>query len=209
MNITNPGVFNTNVVTPFSNVDSRYVNIDGSNDPANFTSKATGVEFGLPRIVYNVDAANASIMSGGRRRGVSKKSHKYNKKTLKRKIKNIVNKYKRMKGGKKMTLGSLKKRMTKMYKKKSKRARSCKGGKKSCGSYGGKKGWGGRRTKRRYRGGQGYDQFLNNVPYTPSYSTGSINLPASESALANPVPYQPMNNCVDNYNHFTGKGMSS
>ena len=197
MNITNPGVFDSKAVTPFSNVDSRYVNVDGSNDPANFTSKATGVEFGLPRIVYNVDAANASIMSGGRRRGVSKKSHKYNKKTLKRKIKNIVNKYKRMKGGKKMTLRSLKKRMTKMYKKKSKRARSYKGGKKS------------RRTKRRYRGGQGYDQFMNNVPYTPSYSTGSINLPASESALANPVPYQPMNNCVDNYNHFTGKGMSS
>jgi len=197
MNITNPEVFDKNAVTPYSNVDAQYVNIDSSNDPANFTSKATGVEFGLPRIVYNVDAANASIMKGGRR-GVSKKHHKYNKKTLKRKIKNIVNKYKRMKGGKKITLKSLKRRMSKLYKKKSKYcSRSYKTGKRSR-----------KVTRRRYRGGQGYNQFLNNVPYTPSYSTGGV-LSASDSALANPVPYQPLNNCVDNYNHYTGKGMSS
>ena len=200
MNITNPAVFETNVMPPYSNVDARYVNIDGSHDPANFTSKATGVEFGLPRIVYNADAANASIMRGGARRGVSKKYHNYNKKTLKRKIKNIATKYKRMKGGKKMSLSSLKKRVEKLYKKKTTH-HSLRGGK-------GKTRKISRRVSRRrvHRGGKGYNQFMNNVPYTPSYSTGGM-LSASESALANPVPYKEINNCVDNYNHFTGKGM--
>ncbi len=193
MNITNPGVFNKDVLPPYSGVDTRYVNIDSSNDPANFTSKETGVEFGLPRIVNNVEAANASIMMKGGRRGVSKKYHKYHKKTLKRKIKNIVNKYKGMKGGKKsITMKSLKRKFKSIFKGKSKRhKRSSK-----------------KRMTRKYRGGQaGYTQFLNNVPYTPSYSTGGI-LSANQSALANPVPYQPMNNCVDNYNHFTGKSTS-
>lgn len=192
MNITNPAVFNKDVLPPYTNVDPRYVNIDSSNDPANFTSKATGVEFGLPRIVDNVAAANASIMKGGRRRGVSKKYHKYDKKTLKKKIKNVVNKYKGMKGGKKkITMKSLKRKIKSIFKGKYKNKRSSK-----------------KRATRKYRGGQaGYTQLLSNVPYTPSYSTGGI-LTASQSALANPVPYQAMNNCVDNYNHFTGKSTS-
>jgi ribosomal protein L4 len=46
----------------------------------------------------------------------------------------------------------------------------------------------------------GYHQYMSNVPYTPSYSTGG-QLPASESALANPVPFKLTNNCVDNYKH--------
>jgi hypothetical protein len=46
---------------------------------------------------------------------------------------------------------------------------------------------------------------------TPVYSVGGI-LPASQLGLANPPPIQVLPNCVnciDNYNHFTGKGFPS
>lgn len=64
-------------------------------------------------------------------------------------------------------------------------------------------------TKRRQRGG--YSQYQNNLPMTPTYSVGGI-LPASQLGLANPPPIQVLpncTNCVDNYNHFTGKGFPS
>ena len=61
----------------------------------------------------------------------------------------------------------------------------------------------------RSRGQQGgYAQYQNNMPYTPSYSTGGLLSPAS-SALANPVPYQLLGKSPDNYNHFTGQGFPS
>ena len=59
------------------------------------------------------------------------------------------------------------------------------------------------RGTKRQRGG--YNQWMSNIAYTPSYSTGGQLAPA-DNALAMPVPYQVTNNCVDNYNHFTGKG---
>jgi hypothetical protein len=46
---------------------------------------------------------------------------------------------------------------------------------------------------------------MNNIAQNASYSTGG-NLSANESALANPVPFKAINDCVDNYNHNTGKG---
>jgi hypothetical protein len=50
---------------------------------------------------------------------------------------------------------------------------------------------------------------MSNVPNTPTYSTGGV-LSAGSSALANPVPYKVIGgNCVDNYNHFTGKGIQT
>lgn len=49
-------------------------------------------------------------------------------------------------------------------------------------------------TKKRQRGG--YSQFLSNQPFSLSYSTGGM-LGSSESALANPVPFNPMNTCTD------------
>lgn len=64
--------------------------------------------------------------------------------------------------------------------------------------------------RRRQRGG--YAQYQNNYPSTTSYSTGGITLGASESALANPVPFTKLSNCtncVDNYNHYTNKGFPS
>ena len=47
----------------------------------------------------------------------------------------------------------------------------------------------------------GYSQYMNNVPNTPTYSTGG-NLSPSLSALANPAPYQLLSNqSIDNLNH--------
>jgi len=57
--------------------------------------------------------------------------------------------------------------------------------------------------KRKLRGG--YSQYQNNLPMTPSYSVvgnGGSNIPTYKM-LSNCV------NCVDNYNHFTGKGFPS
>jgi len=67
-----------------------------------------------------------------------------------------------------------------------------------------------RRRHRRQRGG--YSQYQNNMPMTPSYQVAGIHLPASQSALANPVPISPLGNCVncvDNYNHYTNSGFPS
>ncbi len=67
-----------------------------------------------------------------------------------------------------------------------------------------------RRVSRRRRHQMG-GQYMSNVPNTPTFSTGGV-LSASSSALANPVPYTVTSgnvNCVDNYNHFTGKGIQT
>lgn len=47
---------------------------------------------------------------------------------------------------------------------------------------------------RRHRMKGGYSQFLSNVPYSASYSTGGVISP-SDLALANPVPHQRFINC--------------
>jgi len=51
------------------------------------------------------------------------------------------------------------------------------------------------KSKRVYRGG--YHVPGSNVPNAPSYSTGG-SLPGGLSALANPVPYQRLDNCIPN-----------
>ena len=66
------------------------------------------------------------------------------------------------------------------------------------------------RSRRHLKGG--YSQYQNNLPMTNVYSLADVNLSASESALANPPPYQPLSNCVncvDNYNHYTNMGFPS
>jgi hypothetical protein len=174
-----------NVSPPLGNIDAKYVNVTNSDDPRGFGSNETNRQWGLSGISNNVQAAAASALKGGAR-----------SKTLRRKIKNIANKYKKMKGGKsrKMTLGSIKRRLAKIIKLgKSKRHHNK--SKKNASRR--------RRGTKRQRGG--YSQYMSNVPYTPSYSTGG-QLSPSLSALANPVPYQPTNNCVDNYNYNTNKG---
>jgi len=174
-----------NVPDPLSNIDPKYVNVTNSDDPRGFGSNETNRQWGLSGISNNAQAAAASALKGGAR-----------SKTLRRKIKNIANKYKKMKGGKsrKMTLGSIKRRLAKIIKL----------GKSKRHHYSSKKTVSRRRRgTKRQRGG--YSQYMSNVPYTPSYSTGGL-LSPNLSALANPVPYQPTNNCVDNYNYNTNKG---
>jgi hypothetical protein len=133
-------------------------------------------------------------------------------------IKKIASKYKKMKGGKRLTLKSAKKQLLSVInlikadnsKTKSKKGRNTR---KSSRKY--KKGGfplgraGGSRRRRYYQKGGTYHQYMGSVPNTPSYQTGSINLSPSESALANPVPFSVLpncTNCVDNYNHFTNSG---
>ncbi len=174
-----------NVPDPLSNIDPKYVNVTNSNDPRGFGSNETNRQWGLSGVSNNAQAAAASALKGGSK-----------SKTLRRKIKNIANKYKKMKGGKsrKMTLGSIKRRLAKIIK----------FGKSKRHHYKSKKTVTRRRKgTKRQRGG--YSQYMSNIPYTPSYSTGG-QLSSNLSALANPVPYQPTNNCVDNYNYNTNKG---
>lgn len=173
-----------NVPAPLSNVDPRYVNVTNSNDPRSFGSNETNRQWGLSGVSNNAQAAAASALKGGSR-------------TLRKKIKNIANKYKKMKGGKsrKMTLGSIKRKLSSIIRMgKSKRMHGKKSKKNVSRRH---------RGTKRQRGGQ--LQWMSDVAYTPSYSTGGHLAPAN-NALANPVPYQVTNNCVDNYNHFTGKG---
>ena len=50
------------------------------------------------------------------------------------------------------------------------------------------------RRSRKQRGGR-YHQILTNVPYSQGYQAAGISLPASQSALASPVPYTAYANC--------------
>ena len=167
--------------TPGSNINGDYVNKDSSSYAGGFGSTE------IP----------TSCM-----RGVKK---------LKRKIKNITKQYKKMKGGlnktkslimkqlsksrmlsKSMAIAGGRRRSRRMSRRSSRRNRSVS------------------RRRRQQRGGS-YQQYGSNVPNTPTYSTGGV-LSAGSSALANPVPYTVTGgnvNCVDNYNHFTGKGFQT
>jgi hypothetical protein len=69
-----------------------------------------------------------------------------------------------------------------------------------------------KRKHRSYKQKGGYSQYQNNLPLTPIYKVAGVNLPANQLALANPPPIQQSPNCVncvDNYNHFSGKGFAS
>jgi hypothetical protein len=48
----------------------------------------------------------------------------------------------------------------------------------------------------------GYSQYMSNVASTPSYSTGApVVLRSTESALANPAPFTPKNDCLNTWKH--------
>jgi hypothetical protein len=94
-------------VTPLNNVDGNFVNVDSSNWPGRFGSIETSRQFALPdNYSCNATAANASRLQGGGRK---------RRRTLRKKIKNIVNKY-RM-ASKKMRKQT-KKRLLSLYKRK-------------------------------------------------------------------------------------------
>ena len=49
----------------------------------------------------------------------------------------------------------------------------------------------------------GYSQYMSNVASTPSYSSGAPpSLSPNESALANPVPITPKNDCMSSWKHL-------
>ena len=178
-------------IAPLSNINGQYVNVDNSNNPATFGSNQIpgtppGPLPGLAGAKSNVDAAAGNVPGICLFKGGAKR--------LKRKIKNITKKYKKMKAGSKK-LKSIKRRIRSRMASRS-LARALAGGKS--------------RRRRRQRGG--YSQYQNNLPMTPSYQVAGINLPASQLGLANPPPIRVLpncTNCIDNYNHFTGKGFPS
>jgi hypothetical protein len=137
----------------------------------------------LPVPTSNIQAAAASKIVGGRR-FINRK-----------KINKISRKYK-MRGSKRSKRRSvrrMKSRVRSRFNKRSARRSQSRG----------------RGHSRKQKGG--YAQFQNNMPNTPSFSTGGP-LSPSLSAMANPVPYQALSNCtncVDNYNHMAGVGFSS
>jgi len=97
-------------VTPLNNVDGNFVNVDNSSWPGRFGSIETSRQFALPdNFSNNAAAANASRISGGGKK----------KQTLRKKIKNIVNKYRMT--SKKMRKNT-KRRLLSLYKKKSSHA---------------------------------------------------------------------------------------
>ena len=194
------------VPTPLGNVNPNLVNVDNSNDPANFGSIETSRQFSLDKVpISSIDAANSYIP--GVTTGGGRKRNKYSKHSLKLKIKKIASKYKKMKkGGKALTLKSMKRQLGSVFKmiksdKKTKKTKTRRVSKKTKSN---KKS----RGVHKHRGG-GYHQYMGNVPNTPIYETGSVKLSASESALANPVPFKVLpncQNCTDNYNYNTNKG---
>lgn len=184
-------------IAPLSNINGKYVNVDSSNSPATFSSNQIPGLAGLPGLSgakNNVDAARGYVPGICLFKGGAK--------VFKKKIKKISRKYK-MKGGK--ITRRIKRRIRTRFlrrsisavKKRSMRRHS-------------------RKRHRNLKGGNiqyppGYSQYQNNQPITPSYSVGGI-IKANDLALANPPPIQVLancTNCVDNYNHYTGKGFQS
>jgi hypothetical protein len=175
-------------IIPNSNINNNFVNSNNSHYPGGFGSNEINGLPGLAGAKSNIDAAASRIpMSGGGRR---KKS------SIKRKIKNITKRYKMPKKSMKRRVSGIKRRIKSKYSKAISRFRSLGKSKR-------------RRERQRQRGG--YSQYQNNLPMTPTYSTGGI-LSAGNLGLANPVPYKVLpndTNNADNYNHFLGKGFPS
>jgi len=187
-------------VNPYNT--SPYVNGTSSSYAGSFSSNEIpgtppGPLPGLAGAKSNVDAAAGRVpgicMSGGAKR-------------LKNKIKNITKRYK-MKGGKKSRKVLRKKLMSRSIG----RTLALAGGRRRTRHM---------KSKRRFsrmRGGSapypgGYGQYQNNLPMTNTYKVAGIDLPASQSALANPPPATALSNCtncVDNYNHYTNSGFPS
>lgn len=184
-------------IFPFSNVNPSNANLFNMHDPANFTSRVIpgtppGPLPGLAGTKDNVAAARGEWPGPNIFKGGAKK--------LRRKIKNITRKYKNMKGGSRKRK-SLRNKLRGFHKKfTASISASITGGRYK------------RKTMRRRGQRGGYAQYQNNLPMTPTFKVAGVNLPANQSALASPPPITKLSNCVncvDNYNHYTGKGFPS
>jgi hypothetical protein len=208
----------------YSNANPAYVNPTSSNNPANFGSNEipglTSPPY-YPDAFYgvksNVYAASGHATIKGGSRNKCRKCLKGGKScgcggfkgisTMKRKIKNIVKVYK-MKG--KKTIRHIKNSIKNLFSER--KTRFLSGGKKYKKKTVKNITRSKRPSKKRHSYKGGYSQYQNNLPMTQVYSLGNVNLPASESALASPPPYQVLSNCVncvDNYNHYTNQGFPS
>ena len=185
-------------IIPNSNVNGQFANVPNTNYSGSFGSNEIPGTNGLPGLSgakNNIDAAKGYVpgicLKGGY-------------KQIKRKIKNITKKYKKMnkKTLKKRSL-RLKKMIHKSLSKVKKTCTKCKH--KHTGSCKYTKS---RNIKKSRKQRGGYSQYQNNLPLTPSYSVGGILTP-SESGLASPPPIKIIDNTMDNYNHYTGKGFPS
>ena len=175
---------------PNNNINGAFVNVNNTNNPANFGSNEIPPR-GLFGASCNMDAAAGIApgicMSGGKRRGKHVKSFKL----LKRKIKNISNIYK-MKYTKKQRK-QIKRRITKKYIKKSRRPRSSRRSRM------------GRRMRKMQKGGAmaelGYSDFPGSEDYagmklsyneTGASSGYGFHVPSGDaqslSAMASPAP---------------------
>ena len=185
---------------PLSNINGKFVNVDNSHSPSIFGSNVISGLPGLAGAKNNVDAAMGYVPGICIYKGGMKK--------LKRKINKITRVYKmKNKSIKSRNKRKLKLKYTKRrFRSYPKRSRL---NKKRYYS----------RKRRTYKGGYsalaghipyppGYAQYQNNLPNTNTYSLGG-KLSPDNSALANPPPLKSFNTCVDNYNHFTGKGFPS
>lgn len=172
-------------VAPLSNINGKFVNIDNSHSAGGFGSTQIPGLPGLAGAKSNIDAA------AGKAPGIC--LFKGGAKVLKRKIKNITKMYKKMKKGSRK-MKSLKKRIRsrKIARHVARTAKFA----------------GGRKRIRTCRQRGGYSQYQNNQPFSMGYSTGGV-LSASQSALANPVPFKPYNSAIDNYKHYTNTGFPS
>lgn len=213
---TDASNFGYGKVDPLSNINGNYVNIDNSHFPGTFGSNQIPGLPGLAGAKINTNAVQSYVpgiclFKGG---GMKKFKNKINKISRKYKMKGKSNRTKNKR--------SLRNKLTRVFKKHSrshkKHSRSHKKHYRSHKKHS-------RSHKKHYRshkikGGMGignipyppgYAQYQNNLPFTPSYSVGG-ELDPSNLPLANPPPIHKLpncTNCVDNYNHFTGKGFPS
>ena len=171
-------------VFPNSNVDPHYVNVTNSHDPAMFSSNDTLSNIQYHGVSNDVAAANASAYNNstiGHSGGSNKKK--------------ISSKYRRMH---KMKSCRMKSRKMKNHRtRKSKRSLMKRlGGKRRSMKWGGKR----KSHKRKHmRGAQPapYQSFGSDTTrdFYSGYSVGGVHLSPNLSALANPGPITPYNNC--------------
>jgi hypothetical protein len=207
-------------ILPNSNINGSFINKDNSHYPGGFGSNETSSFFGLAGAKSNINAAAGNVpgicMSGGGR------------KNLKNKIKNITKRYKMSKKSIKRRVSGIKRKIKSSLSKSISRTQSLaksrnmarsvaraggsrRGGNPFAAFRLGKKFFGNKNPPPDNKQMGGYSQYQNNMPMTPTYSTGGV-LSANNSALANPVPYKLLPNStnnIDNYNHFTNSGFPS
>jgi len=169
-----------------SSINSTLANPDSSSYSATLLSSnvnpASVNPSALPEPANSIEAVKPFIagmnMNGGGSRSKRSKIHR-------KRINNISNMYK-MKGSRKTIrrrISKIKSRLRSRFSTKSRKNHK-RSNRKRVGMKGG------------YSG-----QYLSNVPYTPTYSTGG-HLSPSLSALATPAPYHLLpNTAIDNLNH--------